>query len=63
MDPNRSFGESCFDTNEDSGIAYKDYHRFIENNFGENYMLNSSYSQGNFYICYITQQTFNSNKY
>lgn len=47
MDPNREFNDSCFDTNEDSGIAYKDYHGFIENNFGKNYMLTNSYAQGN----------------
>jgi hypothetical protein len=50
MDPNREFYDSCFDTNEDSGIAYKDYHGFIENNFGKNYMLTNSYAQG---ICFF----------
>jgi hypothetical protein len=46
MDPNREFGEACFDVNEESGKAYKDFHNMIENYFCRNFMLNSNYEQG-----------------
>lgn len=40
MDPNRSLVESCCD--EESEIAYNDYHQMIETYFGEQFMLNNS---------------------
>jgi len=40
MDPNRCPAESYCD--EESEIAYKDYHRMIETYFGEQFMLNES---------------------
>ena len=35
MDPNRDFKDCCFSLNEESAIAYNDYHRMIETCFAQ----------------------------
>ena len=51
MDPNRDLSEAVFSQSENSAVAYNDYHNFIENYFCKNFMLNSSFQQGNLILC------------
>jgi hypothetical protein len=49
MDPNREQIDACANTVDDCTIAYTDYHRFIKQNFGDNFMLNNKFAQGNLF--------------
>ena len=46
MDPNRAPLDACDNIVDNCETAYNDYHRFISNNFGNKFMLNSSFEQG-----------------
>ena len=46
MDPNRKLIEACFDTNEESSIAYANYHGMIEDYFCKDFMMKSPFKQG-----------------
>lgn len=46
MDPNRHGDESYFPNDEEAAIAYNDYHKLIETNFLDLFMLNSPFRQG-----------------
>lgn len=46
MDPNRNPTECCRNDKDDAHIAYNDYHRLIETNFKQNFIVNGPYNQG-----------------
>ena len=46
MDPNRNDLDCCQNVNEESKIAYDDYHRMINAYFEKEFMLAGNYQQG-----------------
>ena len=46
MDPNRKLSVACANTVDNCTIAYNNYHSFIKQNFGDDFMLESKYVQG-----------------